>query len=95
MKLQFGSNKVDWLQTVRYHGGQWTITDASLSPDNRFLAYSSIRSIVSLAPTDPEDDSEPHMLDFNNMGTSNPRGFHSHFGVSQSKIGYAVLADET
>ncbi|KNG47495.1 WD40 repeat-like protein [Stemphylium lycopersici] len=77
------SNPYDWkyYKTVRYHGGQWTITDASLSPDNRFLAYSSIRSIVSLAHTDPDNDSEPHLLDFNNTGTRNPRGFHSHFGI--------------
>ncbi|KAE8835508.1 hypothetical protein HRS9122_07778 [Pyrenophora teres f. teres] len=77
------SNPYDWkyYKTVRYHGGQWTITDASLSPDNRFLAYSSIRSVVSLAHTDPDNDSEPHLLDFNEMGSRNPRGFSSHFGI--------------
>lgn len=37
---------------------------------------------MSLAHTDPDNDSEPHLLDFNNTGTRNPRGFHSHFGVS-------------
>ncbi|KAJ5377477.1 LEC14B protein [Penicillium cataractarum] len=39
------SNPFAWkyLKTVEYPYGQWTITDASLSPDNRFLAYSSIR----------------------------------------------------
>lgn len=65
-----------------YPYGQWTITDASLSPDNRFLAYSSIRSIVCLAPTDPDNESEPNLLDFANIGTHNPRGFHTYFGVS-------------
>jgi WD repeat-containing protein 23 len=69
------------IQSVVYPYGQWTITDASLSPDNRFLAYSSIRSIVCLAPTDPESDAEPNLLDFANIGTSQPRGFHTYFGV--------------
>jgi WD40 repeat protein len=64
-----------------YPYGQWTITDASLSPDNRFLAYSSIRSIVCLAGTDPADDSEPNLLDFSHLGTGTPRGFHTYFGI--------------
>jgi len=83
------SNPYDWkyYKTVDYHGGQWTITDASLSPDNRFLAYSSIRQIVCLASTDPTDDSEPYMLDFSNLGrgqgTPRPRrGWgYGHFGI--------------
>ncbi|KAL1634497.1 hypothetical protein SLS56_002190 [Neofusicoccum ribis] len=42
------SNPYKWkyYKTVEYPYGQWTITDASLSPDNKFLAYSSIRSII-------------------------------------------------
>jgi WD repeat-containing protein 23 len=77
------SNPYDWkyYKSVVYPYGQWTITDASLSPDNRFLAYSSIRSIVCLAPTDPEDESEPNLLDFANIGTRSPRGFHTYFGI--------------
>ncbi|KAF1354502.1 WD40 repeat-like protein [Lizonia empirigonia] len=77
------SNPYDWkyYKSVVYPYGQWTITDASLSPDNRFLAYSSIRSIVCLAPTDPENDSEPNLLDFANLGGNNPRGFHTYFGI--------------
>lgn len=77
------SNPYDWkyYKSVVYPYGQWTITDASLSPDNRFLAYSSIRSIVCLAPTDPDDESEPNLLDFANIGTRNPRGFHTYFGI--------------
>ncbi|GAB7359597.1 hypothetical protein MBLNU230_g6781t1 [Neophaeotheca triangularis] len=64
------SNPYDWsyYKTVNYYGGQWTITDASLSPDNRHLAYSSIRSQVCLAPTDPANTSEPQLLDFSDMG---------------------------
>ncbi|KAF2476419.1 WD40 repeat-like protein [Lindgomyces ingoldianus] len=77
------SNPYDWkyYKTVAYPYGQWTITDASLSPDNRFLAYSSIRSIVCLAPTDPDNESDPNSLDFANIGTHNPRGFHTYFGI--------------
>lgn len=77
------SNPYDWkyYKSVVYPYGQWTITDASLSPDNRFLAYSSIRSIVCLAPTDPDNDTEPNLLDFANTGTRHPRGFHTYFGI--------------
>ncbi|KAF2643397.1 WD40 repeat-like protein [Massarina eburnea CBS 473.64] len=78
------SNPYDWkyYKSVVYPYGQWTITDASLSPDNRFLAYSSIRSIVCLASTDPNNDNEPNLLDFANMGRTNtPRGFHTYFGI--------------
>ncbi len=64
------SNPYDWkyYKTVNYYGGQWTITDASLSPDNKNLAYSSIRSQVCLANTDQGDDSEPRLLDFSDTG---------------------------
>jgi len=78
------SNPYDWkyYKSVVYPYGQWTITDASLSPDNRFLAYSSIRSIVCLAPTDPNNDAEPHLLDLANIGPGqNTSGFHDYFGI--------------
>ncbi|KAF2747493.1 WD40 repeat-like protein [Sporormia fimetaria CBS 119925] len=60
------SNPYNWkyYKSVEYPYGQWTITDASLSRDNRFLAYSSIRNIVCLASTDPDDDSGPTLLNF-------------------------------
>lgn len=72
--------------------GSWTITDATLSPDNRFLACSSIRNIVTLASTDPnaDSDSDFHMLDFAQMGphasatgTRRTRGWsgYGHFGI--------------
>jgi DDB1- and CUL4-associated factor 11 len=66
------SNPYEWkyYKTVDYPFGQWTITDASLSPDNRWLAYSSIRHIVCLAPTDPSDTSDPALLDFTNFAPS-------------------------
>lgn len=62
------SNPYHWkyYKTVDYPYGQWTITDATLSPDNRFLAYSSIRHTVCLAPTDPTDHSDHTLLDFTN-----------------------------
>ena len=78
------SNPYEWkyYKTVDYPFGQWTITDATLSPDNRYLAYSSIRHIVCLASTDPSDRSEPTHLDFTNFarGAANGRGFHSGYG---------------
>ena len=72
------SNPYDWkyYKTVHYYGGQWTITDASLSPDNKNLAYSSIRSQVCLANTDQADTSEPRLLDFSDLG----RGGHGFAG---------------
>ena len=80
------SNPYRWkyYKTANYYGGQWTITDATLSPDNKYLAYSSIRPIVSLAPTDPENDADPHTLDFANMDGSNSRsrgGRYGHWGI--------------
>lgn len=80
------SNPYEWkyYKTVDYPFGQWTITDATLSPDNKYLAYSSIRHLVCLAPTDPNDHSDPVLLDFSNLRRNNQgRGFYgnSHFGV--------------
>ena len=81
------SNPFDWkyYKTVEYPFGQWTITDASLSPDNRYLAYSSIRHIVCLAATDPMAQLDPISLDFARARESRSRtGRHSigsHFGV--------------
>ena len=77
------SNPYEWkyYKTVDYPFGQWTITDATLSPDNRFLAYSSIRHVVCLAPTDPTDTSEPHSLDFTNFARGAVAGrSHAGFG---------------
>ena len=80
------SNPYKWkyYKTVNYPFGQWTITDATLSPDNRYLAYSSIRSVVCLAPTDPGESAEPWMLDFATMNEGGGRhgwNGYSHFGV--------------
>ena len=59
------SNPYNWrhYKTVSYPWGQWTLTDASLSPNNKWLAYTSIQSMVSIAPTDPNDTGDPYTLD--------------------------------
>ncbi|KAF5674918.1 WD-repeat protein [Fusarium heterosporum] len=65
-------------KTVSYPWGQWTLTDASLSPDNKWLAYTSIQTMVSIAPTDPNDTGDPYTLDLND---GPPRqGFHGRRG---------------
>ncbi|KIN07661.1 hypothetical protein OIDMADRAFT_108451 [Oidiodendron maius Zn] len=69
------SNPYSWryYKTVEYPFGNWTLTDASLSPDNRYLAYTSIRSTVCLAPTDPNDLGDPYNLDLSDMGNGRQR----------------------
>lgn len=86
------SNPYRWkyYKTAHYLGGQWTITDATLSPDNRFLAYSSIRSAVCLSPTDPENTSDPSILEFSNTGGSRRQRFYGgSFGVSHDQFRHA------
>jgi WD repeat-containing protein 23 len=58
------SNPYDWryYKTVTYPFGQWTLTDADLSPDNKWLAYTSLQSNVCFAPTDPNDTGDPYSL---------------------------------
>jgi len=70
------SNPYKWkyYKTVEYPFGQWTLTDASLSPDNRYLAYTSICSVVCLAPTDPNDMGDPYVLDLSGPVTRNRAG---------------------
>ena len=76
------SNPYDWkyYKTVDYPFGQWTITDATLSPDNRYLAYSSIRHTVCLAPTDPLDESDHTLLDFTNFAPGTTTSGRSSYG---------------
>lgn len=78
------SNPYKWrhYKTVEYPHGQWTLTDASLSPDNKYLAYTSIRSQVCLAPTDPNDMGDPYVLDLSDMGGGRNLGYRSRFGGS-------------
>ncbi|KAI9836979.1 MAG: hypothetical protein M1837_003139 [Sclerophora amabilis] len=74
-----------YYKTVEYPYGQWTITDASLSRDNKFLAYSSIKSVVCLAATDPNETDEPHLLDFYDInipqGVRQPIGAWNRFAI--------------
>lgn len=84
------SNPYNWkyYKTVDYDFGSWTITDASLSRDNKYLAYSSIKNVVCLAPTDPDDMGDPWPLDFANVagrGRRYQQSYNSHFGVSQNR----------
>ncbi|KAK2592243.1 hypothetical protein QQS21_010059 [Conoideocrella luteorostrata] len=67
------SNPYNWrhYKTVTYPFGQWTLTDASLSRDNRWIAYTSIQSLVSIAPTDPNDTGEPYTLELDD-GSARP-----------------------
>lgn len=60
------SNPYEWrhYKSVEFTVPQWTITDATLSPDNNLLAYSSITSHICLSSTDPEDTQHPRLLDF-------------------------------
>ncbi|KAF4548534.1 WD domain-containing protein 22 [Elsinoe fawcettii] len=79
------SNPYRWkyYKEVPFYGGQWTITDATLSPDNKYLAYSSIRPQVCLANTDPENTSDPQSLDFANLGQGARTRAHryGHWGI--------------
>ena len=81
------SNPYDWkyYKTVIHPDGQWTITDATLSPDTRFLAYSTIKSIVCLAPTDPNVTGDPWILNFSDLSGRRRAGsglaMHRHFGI--------------
>ncbi|CZT51008.1 related to WD repeat protein [Rhynchosporium secalis] len=68
------SNPYNWryYKTVEFPFGQWTLTDASLSPDNKYLAYTSIQSTVCLAPTDPNDKGDPYSLDLSGREERDP-----------------------
>ncbi|KAI0183823.1 LEC14B protein [Xylaria flabelliformis] len=65
------SNPYNWrhYKTVAFPFGSWTLTDASLSPDNKWLAYTSIQSNVCLAPTDPNDTGDPYTLSLSQHGS--------------------------
>lgn len=79
------SNPYNWkhYKTANYPWGYWTLTDASLSPDNRWLAYTSIQSKVSIAPTDPLDTGDPYTLDLEgNQGETRFQGHRARgFGI--------------
>lgn len=73
------SNPYNWryYKTVSYNWGQWTLTDAHLSPDNKWLAYTSLQSHVAFAPTDPNDKGDPYQLDLGAGGRDTAWGWRS------------------
>jgi WD repeat-containing protein 23 len=78
------SNPYKWkyYKTVEYPFGSWTLTDATLTPDNKYLAYSSICPKVCLAPTDPNDLGDPYVLDLSDSGRhGHGEGFHDRLGI--------------
>ncbi|KAI3330684.1 WD40-repeat-containing domain protein [Ustulina deusta] len=76
------SNPYNWrhYKTVSFPFGSWTLTDASLSPDNKWLAYTSIQSNVCLAPTDPNDTGDPYTLSLSEYGARRGPG-RDTFGI--------------
>ncbi|KAJ1030020.1 hypothetical protein NDA16_000933 [Ustilago loliicola] len=62
-------------KSIQGRQGNWTITDANLSPDNQWMIYSSITPFVHLVPTKQKFDTGGRtpsdnqvMLDFSNTG---------------------------
>ncbi|KAI0192812.1 WD40-repeat-containing domain protein [Astrocystis sublimbata] len=76
------SNPYNWrhYKTVSFPFGSWTLTDASLSPDNKWLAYTSIQSNVCLAPTDPNDTGDPYTLSLAEYGARRDT-YRGSFGI--------------
>ena len=79
------SNVNEWkhYKTAIHPDGRWTMTDASLSPDNKWLAFTSMSPQVCLAPTDPNDEGEPYMLNLGAPapGTADAGHYHGHFAI--------------
>ncbi|KAK6952515.1 hypothetical protein Daesc_007055 [Daldinia eschscholtzii] len=88
------SNPYNWrhYKTVPFTFGSWTLTDASLSPDNKWLAYTSIQSNVCLAPTDPNDTGDPYMLNLSENGRVGWRGGFGIFSIRFSGDGRELVA---
>ena len=76
------SNPYSWkyYKTMVHPAARWTLTDASLSPDNRLLAYSTIAPVVYAANTAAGDD-EPVPLDFSDGYPGNRNAMHRETGV--------------
>ncbi|CAK7206271.1 hypothetical protein SEUCBS139899_009058 [Sporothrix eucalyptigena] len=93
------SNVNEWkhYKTVIHPAGRWTMTDAALSPDNKWLAFTSMMPQVCLAPTDPNDEGEPYLLDLGASAPGAPDGEHYHdnfaiFSVRFSGDGRELVA---
>lgn len=80
------SNPFNWTlyKTVCYPLSSWTLTDASLSLDNCWLAYSSLKPVVCLAPTDPNDKGDPYYL---NLGDVSHLGGREGSNSEMSRAG--------
>ncbi|KAK1758425.1 WD repeat domain-containing protein [Echria macrotheca] len=95
IRLYDTSNPYNWrhYKTVEDAFGQWNLTDANLSPDNKWLASSSLQSSVSLAPTDPNDTGSPYSM---NLGDPtqlySARGSFPIFSVRFSGDGRQLVA---
>jgi WD repeat-containing protein 23 len=76
-------NPREWAhyKTVSHPFGRWTLTDATLSPDNRWLAYTSLTRHVAFAPTDPDDTGESYTLDLGPDTPGQVEGWQSSFGI--------------
>jgi WD repeat-containing protein 23 len=70
VRLYDTSSPYNWkhYKTITYPFGQWTMTDADLSPDNKWLAFSSLQPHVGIAATDPNDTGDPYSLDLADGG---------------------------
>ncbi|OAA64373.1 WD repeat protein [Niveomyces insectorum RCEF 264] len=77
------SNVNDWhhYKTVVHPSGRWTMTDAALSPDNRWLAFTSMMPQVCLAPTDPNDEGDPYLLDLSSHGANDADNHYHSFAI--------------
>jgi DDB1- and CUL4-associated factor 11 len=81
VRLYDSSNIHNWKykKAVHYPDGHWTLTDATLTPDGRYLGVTSITSDVLLASTDPNSDEE-HLLDLSNANAANANGMDADYG---------------
>ncbi|KAK0723958.1 WD40-repeat-containing domain protein [Apiosordaria backusii] len=81
VRLYDTSNVYNWryYKTFSYPFGQWTMTDADLSPDNRWLAFTSLQPEVAIAPTDPKDTGDSYTLNF--AGGLDDDGWGGSFGI--------------
>ena len=57
LRMYDTSNPYNWryYKSVAFPNGRWTITDATLSPDNKMVAYSSLSPIVYTTNTSSGD----------------------------------------
>lgn len=97
VRLYDTSSPYNWrhYKTVTYPFGQWTLTDAALSPDNKWLAFTSLQSSVCFAPTDPNDTGDPYSLELGSPSHQTGwrfRGGFSIFSVRFSGDGRNLVA---